>query len=1195
MLEEVFQRQMHAHLSASKKVQTQLKKAQQRVKSCRLGESRTSKILNKSGRPTSAPRTAANRTDEVKVSLQSLKGNQENDRIRVANFHESTLSAPVLVDLQLSSCEIEELIGESPATPKLVIPPLRFPPNLWKYQLTDDSQDGMPELPQENSLHLPSNSVGAGDDTLPVKATSGDKIEGKSPSSCHMANTEHVDEMETQVEMPTSDQDRKTTVEDLYLAEDHDEQTSPGFSSGGNETLPSELGPGSQLLPKVIADDDKCTNIELLSTLRVVEGVLVSSRLDEERIFTEISTLSAKADSPLQEATGSAIGSSVEDDLFARKLGSSSRAQESVVTPEETANIAFSCPEQQLSVDHSIYEKHCSNMSMIDKEGGDIDSDVILGGDRLQQNDYDRLPLVGQCGSGEYEQHGDACQEHHDVTRLTLASSTPMEDESCSVFPVPPELESSHTSPDYQETITSAVNSDTPLEMQVPICPDDELDMDPSTTIQVSKLPQSNPTFIIETGALNSSSESNEAGETEQLRMNEAVKNADCEENIVDTFQLENTDHCRTSRGEGEQQVDEPGDIELSQQLTLEPIVRICTPPGNRSARESESKREQAPTLAEDKVEEDPLRLHQQEVTRSFLKRISSRTCTVVDPELATSQPTPCKEQVEDDDTLGSIEKTDGVMGIESQVEQLVKVVKEQEHIHGCILEIETTQALEDHESTIEKYPPATVSLATTAPTEKVDAAESFTSADGDSTVTDLAPSSTNIELPWEQAPDPNNVTNYAKETVSHLASSNATEVDGRNRTQPSLEYHNAARNIQAQYRCFVRRRLILDQLHFVVANQRRQARRKSRQKERKTKSVDMVTSIPVASSMDSLPEEVQPVALTTKGFEVTPELPLMEEPRPSVEDAGFRDRKGSYDYAFDLFDGLYEESEEVKLDVLSRTAEGSNDIRPEKLEQRLEHPTILPEKDVDNTTISFELLQGGETHALAPSDTIEVKPNRGEPRASASTSLLSSTTHVDLAVIEENPAPKYVKSTHVEAVPEPAEVNSRWERYVDSTTSKSYYFNPSTNETRWTAPAGEDRGIISSRATPTTPHSTAGTAPDAAVTRQSKLWQEFLDEASGQLYYYNTKTGECSWELPASDSPGVVESLQSSATAESEAIGASPWIMYIDPASQAPYYVNVETLATSWEKPDDFVVAELNANRETYVIAVDDHAALEI
>ncbi|KAL3667883.1 hypothetical protein V7S43_006764 [Phytophthora oleae] len=1220
MLEE-FQSHAHAHL---KNVQNRLKMAQQRV-----GESRTAKYMNNSGRPASAPRIATRCTDESKgVSLQSLKGNQENDRIRAANFRESILSAPVLTELQLSSCEIDALISESPATPRLVIPPLKFPTNLGKYQLTNDSQDGMPELPEQSSCLLPSNSIGADDDISQVKTTCGEKIEGESTLLCDITtNMKHVDEMETQSETPAHDQDRRTTIEDLYLAEGQDEQTSSGFSSGGNETIPGELELESQTLRGVLIEDANCMDLKLLDpdtpSPKGVGSAQNTTLLSEEGILTESST--NPTDSLLQEATDTAKYNSVEIFVEASDLSSRERGFP-IVTLVETAESDISCPEQQ-SADYNVCGEHSSNVSMADKQVDGIGAGIIMDEDLLQQSENDDLPLLGHSDSTEYERNGSVFQERkndREVTKLTslkLMPSTQMEaelEQPSSVVPISPELE---LTSNYPESITSALKSDDHSETQVHVSPDDVLDVDRNDfrTIEDSGLPQSTITLATETDTLNSNSEDSGVGETGRFRTGEAAKTIDMDDNIADTLQPGNTYRYRTSDDNGEQQQEEHENVELPQQMSLEHIARVCTPPVHKNALAPESMFEQIPTLAkataltpvthEDKVE-DPLRLHQQEMTRSFLKRISSRTCTVVDPELSTSQPEPRKEQGEDEDNLGFTERTGVVMGVESQVEQNVKPVKEREHIHGdCVIECEHAQALEDRDSTVEKYPPATVNPAATAPTEKVDAAESFTSAAGDSTVTDrehIAPPSTNSEAPWQQEPDPNDLTGCNQETLSHLTSTVATKVVDQDPTQPSVEHYNAARNIQAQYRCFVRRRLILDQLHFMVANERRQARRKSRQKERKTKPVDILTPMPVANSMDSLPEEVQEVALTTrsdKSVEVAPEPPLIKTPRPSVEDAGLGGRKNSHDYAFDLIDGSNEASGEVKLVVSARAVEGSvevlraNGTRPEKLEQQQEHHTISSEKDVDNTTTSFGLLQGEQTNALLPSIAIDVKPSHEEPAASAS--FVASTTLAELAFtesVEENP-PKFVNSTRVEAVPESAEVDPRWERYVDSTTSKSYYFNPSSNETQWTAPAGEDRShsaIISSRATPTTPHSAAMTATDA-LNRQSELWQEFLDEASGQLYYYNTKTGECSWEPPANDSPGVVESLQSAPTAESKAIGASPWIMYIDPASQAPYYVNVETLTTSWEQPDDFVVAEPNANEETYVIAVDDHAALEI
>ncbi|RLN97583.1 hypothetical protein BBJ28_00010325, partial [Nothophytophthora sp. Chile5] len=71
-------------------------------------------------------------------------------------------------------------------------------------------------------------------------------------------------------------------------------------------------------------------------------------------------------------------------------------------------------------------------------------------------------------------------------------------------------------------------------------------------------------------------------------------------------------------------------------------------------------------------------------------------------------------------------------------------------------------------------------------------------------------------------------------------------------------------------------------------------------------------------------------------------------------------------------------------------------------------------------------------------------------------------------------------------------------------------------------------------------------------------------------------ETGESCWELPS--------------TAEAPA-RASPWVEYMDPQTQTPYFVNVETMATSWERPAELLAAAAEAQRleeDAYEIAIE-------
>uniref|UniRef100_A0AAV1T690 WW domain-containing protein n=1 Tax=Peronospora matthiolae TaxID=2874970 RepID=A0AAV1T690_9STRA len=74
--------------------------------------------------------------------------------------------------------------------------------------------------------------------------------------------------------------------------------------------------------------------------------------------------------------------------------------------------------------------------------------------------------------------------------------------------------------------------------------------------------------------------------------------------------------------------------------------------------------------------------------------------------------------------------------------------------------------------------------------------------------------------------------------------------------------------------------------------------------------------------------------------------------------------------------------------------------------------------------------------------------------------------------------------------------------------------------------------------------------------------WEKHVDEASGSTYYYNTRTGESSWDVPSD-----VSTLQEPMASEER---PSPkWREFVDDASGATYYHDEVHGVSQWDKPE--------------------------
>jgi hypothetical protein len=79
--------------------------------------------------------------------------------------------------------------------------------------------------------------------------------------------------------------------------------------------------------------------------------------------------------------------------------------------------------------------------------------------------------------------------------------------------------------------------------------------------------------------------------------------------------------------------------------------------------------------------------------------------------------------------------------------------------------------------------------------------------------------------------------------------------------------------------------------------------------------------------------------------------------------------------------------------------------------------------------------------------------------------------------------------------------------------------------------------------------------------------WQEFWDESAQAKYWYNNLSGEASWTKPAAlDNASLNSSMASiPVSARSSAAGAMDWVSYLDEETGQEYWFNAKTGETSW------------------------------
>ncbi|XP_069016272.1 rho GTPase-activating protein 27 isoform X2 [Embiotoca jacksoni] len=97
------------------------------------------------------------------------------------------------------------------------------------------------------------------------------------------------------------------------------------------------------------------------------------------------------------------------------------------------------------------------------------------------------------------------------------------------------------------------------------------------------------------------------------------------------------------------------------------------------------------------------------------------------------------------------------------------------------------------------------------------------------------------------------------------------------------------------------------------------------------------------------------------------------------------------------------------------------------------------------------------------------------------------------------------------------------WEVHVDQDSGQEYYYHPASGRTTWDNPfldSPTDPEPAEEPCSPSPPQSLAHSPSTASPTAWTSDWEQLVDETTGRPYFYNSMSGETSWDPPEQLSP---------------------------------------------------------------------------
>nr|XP_040032458.1 rho GTPase-activating protein 27 isoform X3 [Gasterosteus aculeatus aculeatus] len=170
-----------------------------------------------------------------------------------------------------------------------------------------------------------------------------------------------------------------------------------------------------------------------------------------------------------------------------------------------------------------------------------------------------------------------------------------------------------------------------------------------------------------------------------------------------------------------------------------------------------------------------------------------------------------------------------------------------------------------------------------------------------------------------------------------------------------------------------------------------------------------------------------------------------------------------------------------------------------------------LPGRVASNDTFMFER-QDSDQDAEVTSST------DGDPSEQVENESLRSAVYVNVTQLRQSTSesPPSPDSFCPASQPDP----EGWEVHVDRDSGQEYYYHPATGRTTWDNPFLDSPTDLEPPPSPSPPQSPALSPGAASLPAPPSDWEQLMDESSGCTYFYNTMSGETSWDPPEELSP---------------------------------------------------------------------------